>query len=154
MKGDPKVEEFLNKVSKAVKNLEGELKFDIDKPVVGKKANQVIKVNTTPENGIKEEYRVIDTTGTWEESEDGEKWVKMTSDTFENGKYYRTGALNAWFDKKDELFLEGILFIDDKLSNIEAAKEFGWNVYQATGLELDKIKEVCDKFINGGNINE
>ena len=31
MKGDPKVEEFLNKVSKAVKNLEGELKFDIDR---------------------------------------------------------------------------------------------------------------------------
>ncbi len=43
---------------------------------------------------------------------------------------------------------EDILFIDDKKGNIEAAKSFGWNVFQVTGLELDKIKEACEKFIN------
>ncbi len=31
MKGDPKVEEFYNKVSKSIKNLDGEFKFDIDR---------------------------------------------------------------------------------------------------------------------------
>lgn len=40
-----------------------------------------------------------------------------------------------------------ILFIDDREDNIEMAKSIGWNTLQATGLELDKIKEVCDKFI-------
>lgn len=43
---------------------------------------------------------------------------------------------------------EDILFIDDRLDNIESAKEFGWNTFQATGLELDKIKEACNKFLN------
>ena len=42
---------------------------------------------------------------------------------------------------------ENILFIDDKKKNIDAAKEFGWNAVQVTGLELDKIKEVCENFI-------
>lgn len=46
------------------------------------------------------------------------------------------------FNKKD------ILLIDDRTDNIERAKEFGWNVFQITGLELDKIKEKCEKFIN------
>jgi HAD superfamily hydrolase (TIGR01509 family) len=46
------------------------------------------------------------------------------------------------FDKKD------ILLIDDRSDNIEMAKEFGWNAFQATGLELDKIKEVCENFID------
>lgn len=46
------------------------------------------------------------------------------------------------FSKKD------ILFIDDKEANVEAAKEFGWNAFCVTGLELDKIKDACDKFLN------
>lgn len=46
------------------------------------------------------------------------------------------------FDKKD------ILFIDDRKDNIETAKKIGWNTLQATGLELDKIKEKCNKFID------
>lgn len=46
------------------------------------------------------------------------------------------------FDKKD------ILFIDDRLDNIESAKKIGWNTLQATGLELDKIKEKCEEFLN------
>ena len=43
---------------------------------------------------------------------------------------------------------EDILFIDDKEDNIELAKKCGLNTLQATGLELDKIKEVCEKFLN------
>ncbi len=43
---------------------------------------------------------------------------------------------------------EDILFIDDRTNNIETAYKLGWNVFQATGLELDKIKEVCEEFIN------
>ena len=46
------------------------------------------------------------------------------------------------FDKND------ILFIDDKTMNIESAKKFGWNTLQATGLELDKIKEEVERFLN------
>ena len=41
-----------------------------------------------------------------------------------------------------------ILFIDDRSDNIETAKQIGWNVFQATGKELDKIKEACEKFLN------
>lgn len=43
---------------------------------------------------------------------------------------------------------QDILFIDDRTDNIETAKEFGWNTFQATGLELDKIKKRCEDFIN------
>ena len=43
---------------------------------------------------------------------------------------------------------EDILFIDDRKDNIETAKNFGWNVYQTTGLELDEIKTVCEEFLN------
>ena len=46
------------------------------------------------------------------------------------------------FEKKD------ILFIDDRMDNVEAASKFGWNAVCFTGLDLDKIKEVCDKFID------
>ena len=43
---------------------------------------------------------------------------------------------------------ENILFIDDTERNIIAAKEFGWNAVHLTGLELDKIKNACYKFLN------
>lgn len=49
---------------------------------------------------------------------------------------------NLPFDKKD------ILFIDDRKNNVESAKEIGWNAVQLNGLELDKIKEVCEEFLN------
>lgn len=42
---------------------------------------------------------------------------------------------------------EDILFIDDLQKNINTAKEIGWNTCQATGLELNKIKQVCEEFI-------
>ena len=45
------------------------------------------------------------------------------------------------FAKKD------ILFIDDRSDNIQTAKDFGWNTLQATGLELDKIKQKCQEFL-------
>lgn len=140
------------------KALGSELKIDIDKPVIGQKANQVIKINSTPENGIKEEFREIDTTGTWEESEDGENWVKMTSDTFENGKYYRTDALNSWYNKMDELFLEGILFIDDTvisgflsaeegykelINGIDAQSEEGKNLLKMERTEAGVSSYIC-----------
>ena len=41
-----------------------------------------------------------------------------------------------------------ILFIDDRKCNVDAAKEIGWNTLQATGLELDKIKNKCEEFLN------
>lgn len=40
-----------------------------------------------------------------------------------------------------------ILFIDDSEKNIETAKSKGWNTLLATGLELDKIKNACEKFL-------
>ena len=42
---------------------------------------------------------------------------------------------------------EDILFIDDKLGNITSASKMGWNTFQITGLELDKIKEKCEEFL-------
>ena len=47
----------------------------------------------------------------------------------------------------DKFNNEDILFIDDKESNIETAKQIGWNTLHITGLELDKIKEVCRNFL-------
>ena len=41
-----------------------------------------------------------------------------------------------------------ILFIDDKLANVESASKIGWNVLQTKGLELDKIKQTCEDFLN------
>lgn len=40
-----------------------------------------------------------------------------------------------------------ILFIDDSKENIDAASKIGWNTFQSTGLELDKIKQKCEEFI-------
>ena len=42
---------------------------------------------------------------------------------------------------------EDILLIDDKKTNVESAKEFGWNAVKLTGRQLDDIKKVCEKFI-------
>ena len=47
------------------------------------------------------------------------------------------------FEPKD------ILFIDDKQVNLDTAKEFGWNTFRATGLELDNIKACCEAFLEG-----
>ena len=49
------------------------------------------------------------------------------------------------FDSKN------ILLIDDRQDNIDMAKEFGWNAFKTTGLELEKIIECCNKFIMGSD---
>lgn len=41
-----------------------------------------------------------------------------------------------------------IMFIDDREDNIEAARNRGWNTCNATGHELDKIKESVNRFLN------
>jgi len=41
-----------------------------------------------------------------------------------------------------------ILFIDDKEENLEVPKEMGWKVIQATGHELEKIKNKVYEFLN------
>ena len=48
-----------------------------------------------------------------------------------------------------ETGIEGknILFIDDSIKNIDAARELGWNVCNATGDEFDKIKETVEEFL-------
>ena len=43
---------------------------------------------------------------------------------------------------------ENILFIDDKLENIESARKRGWKTCQAYGYELDRIKEEVSNFLN------
>ena len=48
---------------------------------------------------------------------------------------------------------EDILFIDDRKDNIDSASSLGWNTYQITGLELNKIKERCNSFINDNDIH-
>ena len=45
------------------------------------------------------------------------------------------------FEPKD------ILFIDDREDNILMASKMGWQTLQATGLELDKIKDTCENFL-------
>ena len=45
-----------------------------------------------------------------------------------------------------------ILFIDDLEKNINTAKKMGWNVCQASGLELDKIKQACEEFLKEESI--
>ena len=42
---------------------------------------------------------------------------------------------------------DNILFIDDRIDNIESASKIGWNVFHTTGLELDRIKEICEEFL-------
>ena len=40
-----------------------------------------------------------------------------------------------------------ILFIDDRKDNVDGASAIGWQTIQATGLELDKIKQKCKEFL-------
>lgn len=58
-----------------------------------------------------------------------------------NIEFYETIQKELPFKKED------ILFLDDKESNVETAKKIGWNSYVVTGLELDKIKKICEDFV-------
>ncbi len=51
-------------------------------------------------------------------------------------------------DNDCKLNPNNILFIDDVKENLEIPKKIGWEVIQATGHELDKIKDKVYKFLN------
>lgn len=51
-------------------------------------------------------------------------------------------------DNDCKLNPNNILFIDDVEENLEIPKKIGWEVIQATGHELDKIKDKVYKFLN------
>ena len=59
-----------------------------------------------------------------------------------NQEIFEKVQSNIPFSKED------ILFIDDRIENVNAAKKFGWNAFCVTGLELDKIKKVCNDFLS------
>ena len=69
--------------------------------------------------------------------------------SFEMGLKKPSRELFEKVSKKLPFNNKNILFIDDRQDNIDMAKEFGWNTLKATGLELDKIKQVCSNFIEG-----
>lgn len=50
-------------------------------------------------------------------------------------------------ESKLEIDVNNILFIDNNETNINNAKERGWNTCLAYGYELDKIKENINKFL-------
>lgn len=58
-----------------------------------------------------------------------------------NIEIYNYIQKNIKFEPKD------ILFIDDNYDNVMSAKKIGWNAYQLNGLELKKIKKVCEEFL-------
>ena len=62
---------------------------------------------------------------------------------------YRKPNLNSYkiVEKKLNTNPKNILFIDDTKENIESAKQRGWNVCNANGYELDKIKECVEEFL-------
>ncbi len=43
---------------------------------------------------------------------------------------------------------QNVLLIDDREENINMAIKLGWNAIQANGLELDKIINCCEEFLN------
>jgi glucose-1-phosphatase len=49
--------------------------------------------------------------------------------------------------QKLKLKPNNILFFDDKLVNIMAARKMGWQAYQVTGLELNKMKSIVEDFL-------
>lgn len=64
-----------------------------------------------------------------------------------NREIYQKINEKVSFDSKD------ILFVDDRQDNVDMAKQFGWNALRATGLELEKIKECCENFIEENRVN-
>ena len=51
-------------------------------------------------------------------------------------------------EEKCKINPEQILFIDDTLENILAAKKRGWQTIKATGYEFEKIKEGVRQFLD------
>lgn len=50
-------------------------------------------------------------------------------------------------EEESKIAPNNILFIDDKLENIEAAQRRGWNTCHTTGQNLDNIKDCVDNFL-------
>lgn len=51
-----------------------------------------------------------------------------------------------------DILPKNILFIDDKMRNLNVAKSRGWNICCANGNELEKIKDTVEKFLGGNEL--
>ena len=85
---------------------------------------------------------------------DPKKLNAMNNDLKDLHNVMELRAITEYIDEfkkeKEELLKipkENILFIDDTPANIETAKQMGWNVCLATGLEFDKIKKSVYNFL-------
>lgn len=68
--------------------------------------------------------------------------------SFEIGAGKPDEKIYKFVEEECKILPENILFIDDKERNIVPAMKRGWNVCQARGYELDKIKESVKCFLN------
>lgn len=57
------------------------------------------------------------------------------------------GKIYEIVEKESKMDPQNILFIDDSQKNIETAQKRGWNICNAYGYELDKIKESVNRFL-------
>lgn len=71
-----------------------------------------------------------------------EEFIEIYKRVFDKIDYYKDVQSKLPFSGED------ILFIDDRSDNVDAALKAGWNALQATGLELSRIKEKCEEFLN------
>ena len=67
--------------------------------------------------------------------------------SFELGCKKPEDAIYEYIENHVPFKPKDILFIDDKKENVKKAKKRGWNAVQLTGLDLKKIKKVCEKFL-------
>lgn len=68
--------------------------------------------------------------------------------SFEIGIRKPNEKIYEFVEKECKIEPNNILFIDDKERNISVASQRGWNVCQARGYELDKIKQSVYNFLN------
>lgn len=68
--------------------------------------------------------------------------------SFEMGFKKPNEDIYKFVEQECKILPHNILFIDDKKENVVAAKQRGWNVCQAKGYELGKIKDNVYKFLN------
>lgn len=50
-------------------------------------------------------------------------------------------------EKDIDILPKDILFIDDKMRNLNVAKKRGWNICLATGNDIEKIKQAIEEFL-------
>lgn len=68
--------------------------------------------------------------------------------SFEIGYIKPNEKIYEFVEKECKIKPENILFIDDAQKNIIKAKQKGWNTCQATGHQIDKIKNAINDFLN------